>query len=330
MFRLTKRRRGPLPTPVIHVHKAELDAGDGLDARKAAELIKVAKTGSYRAADGCALVLAAAGIDSHLVPEPDGVAVLVAAGQARRARAELADHARESSSERPRMLDHAPSAAKGFGSALAYALILMIVFVLDHGGAWSLSWTAAGSAQAHLILEGQWWRAVTALGLHADAGHLFGNILLGSICALLLAEVLGAGVGWLAIVLAGALGNGLNAAFQGPGHASVGASTAVFGALGVLSGHTQRAWRDPRRPGLRRWAPVAAGVMLLAFLGFGGGRTDVWAHVAGFAVGAVLGLAFARVPARWLQSEGMQQACGMLALVLFVFAWFLALRAAGL
>jgi hypothetical protein len=31
----------------------------------------------------------------------------------------------------------------------------------------------------------------------------------------------------------------------------------------------------PWRSGFRSWAPIGAGIMLLAFLGFGGERTDI-------------------------------------------------------
>ena len=72
----------------------------------------------------------------------------------------------------------------------------------------------------------------------------------------------------------------------------------LFGALGILSGYARRSRVVPWRGGLRRWAPIGAGIMLLAFLGFGGERTDVGAHVAGFAVGVVIGFALAHAAGR--------------------------------
>ena len=56
------------------------------------------------------------------------------------------------------------------------------------------------------------------------------------------------------------------------------------------AGHSHRAtWRSrvvPWRGGVRRWAPLGGGIMLLVFLGFSGERTDIGAHVAGFAMAA--------------------------------------------
>jgi hypothetical protein len=34
--------------------------------------------------------------------------------------------------------------------------------------AFSQDWRSAGGAQAGLIADGEWWRTLTALGLHAD------------------------------------------------------------------------------------------------------------------------------------------------------------------
>jgi rhomboid protease GluP len=55
----------------------------------------------------------------------------------------------------------------------------------------SQDWWSAGAAQAGLIADGEWWRAVTALGLHADLSHLASNLAFGSLLGLLLAQILG-------------------------------------------------------------------------------------------------------------------------------------------
>ena len=116
-------------------------------------------------------------------------------------------------------------------------------------------------------IAGEWWRAVTALGLHADLGHIGSNLVAGSLFGFFLAEILGGGLAWLMILAAGAAGNAINALIQPATHTSIGASTAVFGAVGLIAvlalRYRPRRWRR----GLRRWAPLAAGIMLLAFLG---------------------------------------------------------------
>jgi membrane associated rhomboid family serine protease len=211
----------------------------------------------------------------------------------------------------------------------AYVLVLLFFFGADRRGAWSIDWSAAGVAQAGLIGDGAWWRTLTALTLHADHGHLLGNLAAGSAFGSLAARLLGPGLAWLALLLAGALGNLLNAALQPPGHTAVGAPTALFGALGIVSGHTRQRRPMPWRGGLRRWAPLAAGVMLLVYLGWGGERTDVGGHVAGFAAGTVLGFALGRCSRPLPRRPRAQGLYGLLACGLLALAWLLAPRGAG-
>jgi membrane associated rhomboid family serine protease len=116
---------------------------------------------------------------------------------------------------------------------------------------------------------------------------------------------------------------------QSPEHTAIGASTGIFGALGILSGYMGHSRVVPWRGGLRRWAPLAGGVMLLVLLGFGGERTDIGAHVAGFAMGGVIGFALAPAAARLAHQPRAQRVAGALACGLFSLAWLLALRGAG-
>jgi rhomboid protease GluP len=69
--------------------------------------------------------------------------------------------------------------------------------------------------------------------------------------------------------------------------------------------------------------------MLLAYLGFGGERTDIGGHVAGFASGTALGLGLAYGGSRVPQGVGTQKTFGIAAVALFTLAWLLALRAQG-
>src|SRR5438034_425376 len=68
---------------------------------------------------------------------------------------------------------------------------------------------------------------------------------------------------------------------------SIGASTAVFGALGALAAFPQH-----RR---RAWVPLGAGLALLAFLGTSK-RADLAGHLCGFVAGLLLGAVASRLP----------------------------------
>jgi len=156
-------------------------------------------------------------------------------------------------------------------------------------GGYAPDWVELGSARALDIRNGQWWRLVTALTLHADWIHLSGNLFIGGSFVIFLCRELGSGLAWSLLLGSGILGNLVNAWVQSPEHGSVGASTAVFGTVGILAAISLVRNRRQRK---RRWPlPVAAALALLALLGTEGKNTDIGAHLFGFAFGCALGLA---------------------------------------
>ena len=145
-----------------------------------------------------------------------------------------------------------------------------------------------GAAHAEKILEGEWWRLVTALTLHSDLAHLLGNLTIGGVFIILLCREFGSGLAWSLLLGTGILGNLLNAFLQSPQHRSIGASTAVFGAVGLMAAISAVRYRHNLN---RRWfIPVASGLALLAILGTEGKNTDLGAHIFGFGFGLFSGL----------------------------------------
>lgn len=288
-------------------------------------MVEVRRCPSLAEARELALVLASVGIPSHMASEDAGVGLYVPARSADRARSQLDSYDRENAAKTRsgplRPFSH------GIEAAMVYCAVLFFFFGAARRETFSVDWAAAGAAQAGLILDGAWWRTFTALGLHVDLGHLVGNLAFGVVAGVLAAQLVGPGLAWLAILASGGLGNALTAVIylQSPEHTAIGASTAVFGAVGLLSGYTQRSDLGSWRRGLRRWSPVAAGVLLLVFIGLGGERTDVWAHVCGLFAGIVTGLALAGAPRAILSEPRLQRLCGGLACGLFALAWLLAL-----
>ena len=176
------------------------------------------------------------------------------------------------------------------------------------------AWFERGSADASAIVRGEWWRTVTALTLHADEGHAAGNAILGGLLLAILARRLGTGLACWIPLLAGTLGTLCAAELLRRNFVSVGASTAVFGALGALSA-LQAA--DPRgRRGA--WISLGAGVALLGFLGTSG-RADLAGHLCGFVAGVLLGLAASRLPR--VRPAAAQAALGLAAALVPVLAW---------
>jgi len=263
------------------------------------EVVLRVTSGSERA-EAWSFVLQAVGIPHRLQNVDEGVALVLDGAFAAQANAALSAHDRESAEElrEPAVPDQGPTT---LGAAMATALIAFFFVTgprADAGGAGG-PWFGPGSAVAEQIVHGAWWRSVTALTLHADLAHVLGNAVALIIFVSALGRWLGRGVALALVLIAGALGNLVTAYLYGSHHDSVGASTAAFGALGILGGlQLVRRYRFTAQLDRRRRAltVVAACLGLFAMLGVGE-RTDVVAHLAGLAVGLLLGVA----TGRWLR-----------------------------
>lgn len=187
---------------------------------------------------------------------------------------------------------------KGWPGVVAWVAALIIVGVAATRQYLGFDWYQLGSADAAAIVAGEYWRALTALMLHADTMHLMGNVVFGSFFGYYVGRYLGEGFGWSMILLGGVLGNTVNAWVQSPLHRSVGASTAVFAALGILTAYRWRRGFEPHTSWRVRFAPLYAGIALLAFTGTAGESTDLGAHLFGFVAGLLLGLAATQLAER--------------------------------
>ncbi len=209
------------------------------------------------------------------------------------------------------------------GSAL-YTLVLLGVSIAIGLGLGRLDAFNAGELNAGLVRQGQWWRAWTALTLHLDAAHISANIGAGAWFGYLAGRLLGPGTAWALVVLGAGAANLIEALLAAADHTAVGASTAVFTALGLLAAFS---WRErhqlPQRPA-QRYGPLFAGLVLLGWLGTSGANTDVMAHLLGFAVGGVFGAVIAapQLQRRWRRLP--QWVGGTLALGMVALAWLCA------
>jgi membrane associated rhomboid family serine protease len=207
-----------------------------------------------------------------------------------------------------------------FAFPLLFYLFQMYQLTLNY-----IRWEDAGYSSADLVLKGQWWRTVTALTLHADEAHFFSNLFFGGVIAYFLCALAGEGLGWFLIILAGIGGNFLNALVYQTGHDSIGFSTSVFGAIGILTG------MELSRKGRKSWGrvvlPLGAGLALFSLFGTDP-RTDVSAHLFGLLCGLAigyfgnLGLQRTGKPAMRYQIFFLLAAVGIIA-----FSWALALGA---
>jgi membrane associated rhomboid family serine protease len=288
----------------------------------------VATVANEQRAAELGLVLVALGIEHQRALGGAGWEIWVPAESAARATRELSAYVTENKRQvGQRRLEEV---GDGLVGAAAYVAILLAVFVCVHQSAFYLDWYGAGRLQAGRVLGGEWWRTVTALTVHLEVDHLGGNLAFGAFFGYFVGRYVGRGFGWLAIVAAGTLANALNALVQPSAHTSIGASTAVFAALGLLTAYTWRRGYLRETPWRARIAPIVAGIGLLAFTGTAGENTDLTAHLFGFIAGFGAGLALARwARVEWLRSRRKQAVLACVALGVVVGAWVWGLLAVG-
>lgn len=277
-----------------------------------------------------ALVLAARGIDCQQLPPRKPRQLFVQRRDLMIARHEITLYLRENQA--------LPTKPDPFGQTddnslqTIWVLIMLGIFhnltnlEINGFGHTPIDWLQLGSVDAGLIRSGDWWRTITALTLHADGQHLMGNLLIGGYFVARLCRLLGGGLGWSLILWSGILGNVINSLLHSSGHRSIGASTALFGAIGAAGMIGLLRHRQNRS---RYWIlPFAAALGLLAMLGAGGTdkTTDIGAHLFGFICGIGLGAgAWQQIVRSGLPTAKMNLALATAALSTPIGAWLLAL-----
>lgn len=289
---------------------------------------EVITAGNERSCADLGLVLTARGFTHRSRSSPAGWVLEVPEPHAAAAREELLAYRSENLGTA--VVRPIETRGEGWPGAAAYAALLLASFILIRQSVFGLNWFAAGRLEAGSVVGGEWWRAVTALTVHVELDHLAGNLGFGLFFGYFVGRYFGTAFGWLAILTCGTVGNLANAFVQVPEHRSIGASTAVFAALGLMTAYTwQRGfWRSA--PWRTRFAPITAGIGLLAFTGTGDVRTDLVAHLTGFAAGFGGGYVVARFElATRLRGRFSQTVAGAIAVATILSSWAVALVSGG-
>lgn len=283
---------------------------------------------SHRRAD-CAersFMLGAVGIASQVVAYEGWFLLQVAEVDLPQAMTHLAEYERENlpAAGPPRVRPFQPWPHAWVGCVLYAAWLLGVAYAISNGLP-RVNDFARGDLYAAAVQGGQWWRAWTALTIHLSGAHLAGNLLGGIWFGYLAGQQFGVGTAWLLTVVGAGIANLVEAVLASPDYRSAGASTAVFTALGMMAAHTWRLGLGETQGWWRRWAPLGAGVALLAWLGTAGKHTDIMAHLLGFGFGCLLGWLAAQPRIGRLLPQLPQWLMGLAALAIMVGAWTLAL-----
>jgi membrane associated rhomboid family serine protease len=270
------------------------------------------------------LVLTSRNIPHKIVYSANGYKIAVSADQEEKAAAELKKY--EDENRTWPFIFRVNSWYPNTKSTFWIMLLLTAVLSLSFSENWRERLLTIGCGDVDSILHHcQWWRLVTALTLHADPSHLLGNMMIGGLLMIWLCSLLGIGLGWGLTLLSGITGNLINAIVHGENYCSIGSSTAIFGALGIIIAfQTFTAQRLSFRD---RAIPLGAGFALLGFLGTQGEHTDLGAHFFGFMSGLMLGVLLRQV----LKISGMpglklDHFLAMVSCLVPILAWLIALK----
>ena len=174
---------------------------------------------------------------------------------------------------------------------LVLAAVQILVFILCT--ATGNKMYIAGRCGTDLVLaQGQYWRLLTSVFLHAGLSHLGSNLLVQILMGNAVERNLGH-IRYLALyLLSGIGGNVISVLYdraQGVNIYSVGASGAVFGVMGTLFVLIIRG-RKKLRSGSSLLTRAAFAVFYAVYSGFRNPYTDNAAHLGGLAFGVVLGV----------------------------------------
>lgn len=142
-----------------------------------------------------------------------------------------------------------------------------------------------GANRREDTLNGEWWRLVTSMFLHAGIGHLMLNMYGLIIASLFIEPILGR-LNMLFLYFASGVCGSMASVFWYDNTVSVGASGAIFGLLGaVLALLPTRTFPKEMRPPL--FTMFGSYVLISLLMGLAGG-IDNAAHIGGLVSGATL------------------------------------------
>lgn len=273
---------------------------DAVDSEGKPARVEIGRYPSAGRAHDAGLAVLSAGRPYWVYPDQDAFVLLVKGRDAEWLAGEVEAVEARNRSWPPSRLELPLQPANAL-SAMGVAFLLGGVFYLQ---SLDPDMTEQGMNSSRAVLaDGEWWRLVTAVTLHADIAHLAGNLaglpLFGYLCC----RYLGSGIAWLAILLVAALANLTNVLLWGSdAFQSLGASTAVFASLGLLAGVPVGWYLRLGKPVRRHeWlVPLTGASILFFWLGGGEYPTDIAGHLWAFllGVGAAIPLAYRLVGPR--------------------------------
>lgn len=209
-----------------------------------------------------------------------------------------------------------------FITPLIFLCIPVIAYFAIESKPWANWWHSLGNANARAILAGEWWRSLTATTLHADEQHFLSNLVSGYFIINLLNHRLGIGTLMVLASLGGAMANFLVAATSPSNHTSIGFSSVVFCALGLLAAVETLYLPRQGEKNLRRLTPLISAFFIAVMVGLGE-NADIKAHFYGFGIGVGFGFLTRYLP-KLANRPAWQAGQVILTFALYAMAWAMA------
>jgi membrane associated rhomboid family serine protease len=278
-----------------------------------------------RACADRALVLASLQIPHDIIEDASSCALIVPAALSAQAMEQIWLYDEENPPRKPpsKVVVNYQDPVPG---VIGYVIVICAFAWFAGTSSFGQDWLGAGRIDGVLVRNGEWWRTVTALTLHSGLHHIVGNIVFGALFGLFAGRLLGSGIAWLAIVLAAAAGNAFNTLLLESAHRSIGASTAVFAALGIVAGFVWRGKLMSQERWPYRIGPIVGGFALLMYTGTGDANTDIGAHLMGFLCGFAGGVLLILLRDR-VARRRWQMSSAAVALLIIAGSWIAAFLA---
>lgn len=168
---------------------------------------------------------------------------------------------------------------------------IILVWVIDTFSEETL--TVLGANYGRAILQGEVWRFLTSMFLHANLVHLFFNLMALYSVGLEMESLYGPDRYIVIYILAGLFGSLASFAGRGPNVVSVGASGAIFGLIGMNLAYFLLHRDNFGQFGRQRVMNTLFVIIFNLVLGFTIPRIDNLAHLGGLVAGFALGYGLA-------------------------------------
>ena len=178
---------------------------------------------------------------------------------------------------------------------IAVNILVFVVMHIRYDMIDAAFFIAHGGMYPPAVHDGEWWRLITCLFLHANTYHLMNNMIMLFAVGAFVEEALKP-LKFLILYFGCGIGASLASYFYAgldTGMVSVGASGAIFGILGTLiyivlrhKGHYARL----------SWKGMLLLLALSIYYGFASGGIDNAAHLGGLVIGFLLGILLYRKP----------------------------------